>query len=108
MIIQKLNNKFSITKSQKQIMKNGLYYIFVLKKKIVDNLFFVNIKTDLLPKEDGKIIVDAFFRNGLCLHIFLILISIFVFIIEKQFFKRTDVYSTENSTEENDNQSTEQ
>ena len=89
-------------------MENGHYYIFVLKKKIIDNLFLVNINIDLLQKEDGKINLDAFFRNGLCLHIILIIISIFVFIIEKQFSKSTDVYSPEDSPEENDNHSTEQ
>ena len=88
-------------------MENGQYYIYLLKKKIVENSFLVNINVNILPKEDGTIIVDAFFRNGLCLHFFLIIISIFVLFIEKQLFKSTDVFSSEDSTQEVDDQSSE-
>ena len=72
--------------SQKQIVENGHHYIYQLMDNIYNNFYKINYNVEITPKEDTKIILDAFFRNCLCLHISFVIISIFVFLFEKIIF----------------------
>ena len=69
--------------SHKQIFENGHYFVHGLIFKVLDKLFMVNNNFMAIPEEDSSIVMDAFLRNCLSLHIVFLIISICIFLFEK-------------------------
>ena len=74
---------FSLIFSQKQTFETGLITHDNLLFRIFNNYFKFIHKADVVIEEiNRKITIDNFFRNCLALHIFLLIISVIIFVFE--------------------------
>ena len=69
--------------SHKQIIENGHYFVYGLIFKVLDKLFMVDHNFTSIQEQDSTIVMNAFLRNCLSLHIVFVIISINVFLFEK-------------------------